>query len=840
MTPPPETAATLPANGAPVSSPAAPAPPAPSVRVALEECRRVAIVCGLIAVGISVLALLGWWIHALVLAGDFGDGCFPMAQSTALTFILLGAALVGHVALPSRRLVWGFAVAVASAIALWGLIELLDDVHLTRFQLEERFFGAHDVFNAMSLLTALSCALAGTALLLLVCSAGRGAGRAVAVLTSLLALVNLWALLNYVEGGWTLLESTNIEALRIHVAVTTAAAWLAIGVGLIAAEGPGHFLVRPLLGSSTQALLLRGFLPVTIVAVLVASALHNPMFQGLKDYLALLATLLTLLTAVVVTLLIHQVARVIAGRLDRLEVARLQALEEMRRARDAAEEHDRAKSQFLANMSHELRTPLTAVIGYSEILLEEARDSGQEALLPDLQQIHAQSKHLLKLINDLLDMSKIEAGKVQLFLETFDLATMVHEVATTVRPLLDKNHNALEIEARDDLGTMHSDVTRLRQCLLNLLSNSSKFTDNGTVTLAVSRETVKDDDWILFRVSDTGIGMTAEQMRRLFQAFTQADLSTTRKYGGTGLGLAITRRLCQMMGGDITVDSVKDKGSTFTIRVPADARRRPAEIEEPAPAPALTHPGQRTVLVVDDDSAVRDMLNRFLSREGFQVLTATTGEEALRLAKEVRPRAITLDVMMPGMDGWAVLAALKADPQLADIPVIIVSIIDDKNLGYALGASDYLTKPLERDRLLDIIRKRCGASSGLVLVAEDEPATRDMLRRVLEKSGWTVAEAVNGREALEIVTQQRPALVLLDLMMPEMDGFEFLDELRQRPELQSIPVVVLTAKDLTEEDRLFLNGSLLLSGCVKRVLQKGNFSLDILLREVRDLMAKAQ
>jgi signal transduction histidine kinase/DNA-binding response OmpR family regulator len=842
MTPPPETAAAPPTNGQAASLPVA--PPPLSVRVALAECRRVALVSGLIAVGLSLLALLGWLIHEPVLAGGFGDGYFPMAQSTAIVFLLVGAALVGHVLLPSHRLVWGCAVAVASIIALWGLIELLDDVNLTHFQLEEQYLGAHDVFNAMSLLTAVSCTLAGTALLLLVCSAGRGAGRAVAVLTSVLALINLWAILNYVEGGWKLLEQSDIQALHIHVALTTAAAWLAVGVGLIAAEGPTHFLIRPLLGSSTHALLLRGFLPVTVVAVLVASALHNPRLQGLQNYLALLATLLTLLTAVVVTLFIHQVARVIADRLDRLEAARVQALEEMRRARDAAEEHDRAKSQFLANMSHELRTPLTAVIGYSEILLEEARDAGQEELLPDLQQIHAQSKHLLKLINDLLDMSKIEAGKVQLYLETFDLAAMVHDVATTVRPLLDKNGNALEVRAPAELGTMHTDVTRLRQCLLNLLSNASKFTDKGRVTLAVERQTVQGDDWIAFRVADTGIGMTPEQMRRLFQAFTQADLSTTRKYGGTGLGLAITRRLCQMMGGDITVDSVKDKGSTFTIRVPADARRRPAEVEEPA-RPSLTLPaparaGQRTVLVVDDDQAVCDMLNRFLSKEGFQVVVATTGEEALRLAREVRPRAITLDVMMPGMDGWAVLSALKSDPALADIPVIILSIIDDRNLGYALGASDYLTKPLERDRLLDIIRKRCGAaSSGLVLVAEDEPATRDMLRRVLEKGGWTVVEAGNGREALEIVTQQRPALVLLDLMMPEMDGFEFLDEMRQRPELQSVPVVVLTAKDLTEEDRLFLNGSLLLSGCVKRVLQKGNFSLDVLLREVRDLMAKA-
>jgi signal transduction histidine kinase/DNA-binding response OmpR family regulator len=805
------------------------------------------VAASLVAVGISVLALLGWLTNLPVLAGQFGDPnfYFPMAMSTAITFILIGAALAGHVLLPSNRLVWGFAVAVASVIALWGLIELLDDATLTQFRLEERIFKANDLFNAMSPLTAASCALAGTAMLLLLSSAGRRAGGAVALLTSLLALVNLWALLNYVEGGWRLLDTSSIKALHIHVAVTTAAAWLAIGVALIAAEGPTHFLIRPLLGSSTHALLLRGFLPLTVVAVLVASALHNPMLQGLQDYLALLATLLTLLTAGAVTLLIVQVARVIAGRLDAVEAARLQALEEMRRARDAAEEHDRAKSQFLANMSHELRTPLTAVIGYSEILIEEAREADQEEFLPDLQQIHTQSKHLLSLINDLLDMSKIEAGKVQLFLETFDLGTMVREVATTVRPLVDKNGNVLSVQAAEGLGTMHTDVTRLRQCLLNLLSNASKFTEKGTVTLTVSREKENGDDWILFCVADTGIGLTPDQMRRLFQAFTQADLSTTRKYGGTGLGLAITRRLCQMMGGDISVQSVKDKGSTFTIRLPSDARRRPPEVEEPAPTTpsdsVLTRAALKTVLVVDDDPGVCDMLSRFLSKEGFRVLVATTGEEALRMAREVRPRAITLDVMMPGMDGWAVLSALKADPDLADIPVIIVSIIDDKNLGYALGASDYVTKPLERDRLLDIIRKRCGAtSSGTVLVAEDEPATREMLRRVLEKGGWTVVEAGNGREALEIVTRQRPALVLLDLMMPEMDGFEFLDEMRQRPELQSIPVVVLTAKDLTEEDRLFLNGSLLLSGCVKRVLQKGNFSLDILLREVRDLMVKAE
>jgi CheY-like chemotaxis protein/nitrogen-specific signal transduction histidine kinase len=519
--------------------------------------------------------------------------------------------------------------------------------------------------------------------------------------------------------------------------------------------------------------------------------------------------------------------------------------EELRRARDAAEASNRAKSQFLANMSHELRTPLTAIIGYSEILQEEVREGGQEEMLPDLEQIHAQSRHLLSLINDLLDMSKIEAGRVELYLESFEVAAVVRDLAGTVQPLMARGANTLEVDAPPDLGTMHTDLTRLRQCLLNLLSNASKFTQNGVIRLTVSRSSDEGEDWVTFRVSDTGIGMTAEQQQKLFQAFTQADLSTTRKYGGTGLGLAITRRLCEMMGGEIAVESTPRQGSTFTVRLPATARRPAPEVAPPrprldTPMPTPLPDGQNTVLVADDDPAVRDMLSRVLTKEGFHVATAAGGEECLRLARELRPRVITLDVMMPGMDGWTVLSALKADPEVAGIPVIMLTIVDDKNLGYALGASDYLTKPLDRSRLVEALRKWCGGPPAqLALIAEDDPATRDMLRRTLEKDGWEVAEAANGREALAFVGRQPPTLILLDLMMPEMDGFEFLAELQHHAEWQKIPVLVITAKHLTEEDRLFLNGSLLLSGCVKRVLEKGNFSLDDLLRQVRDLVTQA-
>jgi GAF domain-containing protein/CheY-like chemotaxis protein len=488
---------------------------------------------------------------------------------------------------------------------------------------------------------------------------------------------------------------------------------------------------------------------------------------------------------------------------------------------------DRHKSEFLANMSHELRTPLNAIIGYSEMLQEDAADLGAEQLTDDLKKINAAGKHLLELINAVLDLSKIEAGKMELYLETFDVAGLVRDIAAVIQPLAAKNANRLEVRCPDGIGTMRADLTKTRQALFNLLSNACKFTEKGTISLAVAREPRGDQDWMIFSLSDTGIGMTPDQIARLFEAFSQADAATTRRYGGTGLGLALSRRLCRMMGGDVTVESQAGLGSTFTIRLPALVH---APSEEPAGAAVSTHDGPDvgTVLVIDDEAAVRDLMQRFLTKEGFRVVPAATGEEGLRLARDLRPDAITLDVMMPGMDGWAVLSALKADPDVADIPVVMLTIVDDRNLGYALGASDYLTKPIERERLVTVLDKY--RRDLPVLVVDDDAAVRQLLRRMLEPEGYAVVEAENGRVALERLRDLTPSVVLLDLMMPEMDGFEFVTEFRRHEAWRAIPIVVVTAKDLSGEDRDRLNGY------VQKILQKGASGRDQLLAEVRDLV----
>jgi len=518
---------------------------------------------------------------------------------------------------------------------------------------------------------------------------------------------------------------------------------------------------------------------------------------------------------------------------------------ERKRYEQSLEQANRAKSVFLANISHELRTPLNAILGYSEMLQEEAVERKLDEFGADLRKINGAGKHLLALINNILDLSKIEAGKMEMFLETFDVARMIDEVASTIRLMVKENANTLHIECAPDLGAMHADQIKVRQGLFNLLSNAAKFTHDGSITLNAGREIMDGSEWIVFRVADTGIGLSPEQIVKLFQDFTQADPSTTRKFGGTGLGLALTRRFCQIMGGDVTVHSLPGKGSVFTIKLPAVVSEvKPEAAAEIAGAQVVgaSPDGDGTerfastescVLVIDDDPVQRDLLDRFLSKEGFCVRTAAGGDAGLRLARQLRPVAITLDVMMPDMDGWSVLAALKADAALCEIPVIMLTMVDDPERGFTLGAADYATKPVDRARLSHILKKyTCPHPPCSVLMVEDDPATRELTRAILEKEGWMVSEAENGRAALVCMERERPSLILLDLMMPEMDGFEFADRVRQHPEWRSIPIVVLTAKDLTAEERRRLNGS------VETILRKAGDSRTALLNQVRDLVAK--
>ena len=493
------------------------------------------------------------------------------------------------------------------------------------------------------------------------------------------------------------------------------------------------------------------------------------------------------------------------------------------------EEADRHKSEFLANMSHELRTPLNAIVGYSEMLQEDAADLGAGQFTEDLGRINSAGKHLLELINAVLDLSKIEAGKMELYLESFDVAGLVRDIAAVIQPLAAKNANRLEVRCPVETGAMRADLTKVRQALFNLLSNACKFTERGTISLTVAREVVDGRDSMVFAVGDTGIGMTPEQVSRLFEAFSQADAATTRRYGGTGLGLALSRRLCRVMGGDVTVESIAGRGSTFTIRLPAEVAETVAEPAPPAEATGQWAGSAGTVLVIDDEAAVRDLMQRFLTKEGFRVVTAHGGEEGVRRARELRPDAITLDVMMPGMDGWAVLTALKADPDIADIPVVMLTIVDDRNLGYALGASDYLTKPIDRERLVTILKQH--RRDLPVLVVDDDEEVRQLCRRMLEPEGYTVVEAPNGRAALERLREMSPSVIVLDLMMPEMDGFEFVAEFRRHEAWRAIPIIVVTAKDLSHDDRERLNGH------VQKILQKGTHGREQLLAEVRELVA---
>jgi PAS domain S-box-containing protein len=519
--------------------------------------------------------------------------------------------------------------------------------------------------------------------------------------------------------------------------------------------------------------------------------------------------------------------------------------EELALARDRALEANRTKSTFVANMSHELRTPLNAIIGYSEMLQEDAALLGLDDFEDDLQKIHRSGKHLLDLINDILDMTKIEAGKLEIYYDDFDVPMLVFDTSRTIQPLLLKNNNRLEIECDLQLGEIRADMTRLRQVLLNILSNACKFTKSGEIKIQVNRQNYIQGEFFCFTISDTGIGISPENLQKLFQPFNQADSSTTRQYGGTGLGLAISHRLCQMMSGDITVTSQLGRGSTFTICLPVDCEivaknsqknvqnslpnlsKLPQSLPQKTDNPQQKHP---SILVIADDPLIHQSTHASLNHLGVSIYSSLSGENGMKLVYQILPDAIILDMQTPSMSGWEMLKELKSQPLTSGIPIILLTINDNDEIyqGCEIGANDYLFKPIDRDRLLTIIDKyRNEQKSELsVLVIEDDLNTRAMLKRILEKEGCIVSEAQDGHEALEVMTKHMPQLILLDLMMPNVDGFELIHLLRLRYNTPPIPVIIITAKDLTNADCIRLSGSF------QKILQKTNYSYAQLLEEI--------
>ncbi|MEK6233251.1 MAG: response regulator, partial [Planctomycetales bacterium] len=440
--------------------------------------------------------------------------------------------------------------------------------------------------------------------------------------------------------------------------------------------------------------------------------------------------------------------------------------------------------------------------------------------------------HLLKVINDILDLSKIEAGKTEFVAETFRVEELIRDVARSVGVVAEANGNQLETTCPEGLGEMHADPVRVRQCLINIVSNACKFSKNSTVNLEAERETIDGRDWLAFRVRDRGIGMSPDQVERLFQPFTQADVSTSRKYGGTGLGLAITRMLCERMGGTMDVESAQGVGSTFRLRFPA--RQLDDNDRGTLHMPSLPCDDAETriqgdqqsecVLVIDDEETTRRLISRFLVADGWSVATAASGEEGIRLAKILKPVAVTLDVMMPDTDGWETLRRFKSDPELRDVPVIMATIVDDRNAGFTLGAADYLNKPIDRENLLRVLAKHCSIKeTGVALVAEDDPVSREIVVRMLRNEGWEVLQAENGEVALELLADRRPQVILLDLMMPKMDGFEFLRRMRENESWAELPVIVVTARSLSDSERDELAES------VHSIVRKEGEGLDALL-----------
>lgn len=467
--------------------------------------------------------------------------------------------------------------------------------------------------------------------------------------------------------------------------------------------------------------------------------------------------------------------------------------------KEEAEQANKAKSAFLANMSHELRTPMNAIIGYSEILTEDVTDNQHQEYIPDLKKINSAGKHLLQLINDILDISKIEAGKMELDIHKINFASLVQEVADTSDALVTKNGSTLKIIKDESIQHITGDSVKIKQILFNLISNAAKFTENGTITLGYKTHQ-DDNNFLSIYVQDTGIGIEQDKVAKVFEEFGQADSSTTRKYGGTGLGLSLVKRFSELMGGSIKLESEIGKGSMFTVIIPKKISTSETIIEDVKNNEEI-ETGKKVILVVDDDKSARDLIKRNLEKEGYIILTASNGDEAIEIANQKNPHLITLDIMMPKKSGWETLKVLREYIKFKDTPVIMISMLDDDNTAKGLGADDYLKKPVDRNELIKAITKQKEKmKNNNIMIIDDLEDNRNIVKRHLKDYNFNFSEANNGKDAIEKLHVKPVDGIILDLMMPVMDGFEFLTRIKEYNQLKDIPIIVLTAKDLNSDE----------------------------------------